>query len=86
MHSSRPFITEKGYVGLCPDESASGDAIFIPSGGHVPYIVRDISLSGVSIESPGSWRLIGEAFVYGLMDNELQLESKQGEARLFRLC
>jgi hypothetical protein len=40
MYNARPFISDGGYVGLCPDVSAGGDEIYIPFGSHVPFTFR----------------------------------------------
>ena len=68
MHGSRPFISEKGYVGLDPSLLRPGDVLFVPFGAHVPYVIR---------EEPSKklWRLVGEAYVHGIMDGELDLKN-----------
>jgi hypothetical protein len=96
LWSSRPFLSSKGYIGLCPGPAAEGDTVFIPSGSHCPYVIRR-SEAGVTSHSPllsaqaaGSvdkevWRLLGEAYVHGVMDGELDLGNKVADARKFRL-
>ena len=63
MHNSRPFISTRGYVGLCPIESKPGDVMCILHGGHVPFIVR-------WSEECHAYKLIGEAYVHGIMDGK----------------
>jgi hypothetical protein len=63
MHGSTPFISFNGYVGLCPDNAEPNDVIYVPDGAHVPYIFRRVA-NGMN------YRLIGEAYVHGIMDGE----------------
>lgn len=63
VHDARPFLSESGYVGLCPDTSEPGDEIHIPLGLHVPIVVRQVE--------NGLYTLVGEAYVQGIMDGEL---------------
>ncbi|KAM5349156.1 hypothetical protein ACJ41O_008979 [Fusarium nematophilum] len=85
MHGSRPFISETGYVGLCPRDADPGDVIIVPSGGHVPYVLHRVD--GAVCEGEDGededWKLLGEAFVYGIMDGELELGTK--DARKYRI-
>lgn len=96
LWSSRPFLSSTGYVGLCPGTARAGDTLFIPSGSHCPYVIRRAE---ASITSPGGsvlpaqadlstteeWQLLGEAYVHGIMDGELDLGNKKPEARRFWL-
>jgi hypothetical protein len=34
------YVTERGFVGLCPQETKIGDIIGLPSGASVPYVLR----------------------------------------------
>ncbi|KAH7079453.1 heterokaryon incompatibility protein-domain-containing protein [Paraphoma chrysanthemicola] len=68
MYDSRSFISESGYVGLCPLESQTGDTIAIFVGARVPYVIRQAG-------EPGTWTLVGEAHVYGIMDGEFMLDT-----------
>ncbi|KAJ3521164.1 hypothetical protein NM208_g13417 [Fusarium decemcellulare] len=81
MHESRPFISDLGYVGLCPAGAGPGDTIFIPAGGHVPYIIR---CAGTQ-ENLQQWRLLSESFVYSIMDNELGLERLDSSITRYQL-
>jgi hypothetical protein len=81
LWSSRPFSTALGHVGLCPSSTKDGDAVFIPYGGHCPYIIRKVPDSS---QTEGRWELIGEAYVHGIMDGELL--PKLSEAKKFRFA
>jgi hypothetical protein len=76
MYDSRPFLSAHGYAGLCLGRTQLGDIICILLGAHVPYIIREVS--------DCKYKLIGEAYVYGIMDGEfVNQESPQPE--IFKL-
>lgn len=58
----RFFITKNGYIGLGPKSMQAGDSVFVFPGGIVPFILRTSDL--------GSYRLVGEAYVHGIMNGE----------------
>lgn len=72
----KPFISTKGYVGLVPGHSLPGDTIIIIFGTVQPFVVRNVGKD--------RWELIGEAYVYGLMDGEFMQGNFQTEE--FPLC
>ena len=55
------FTTTKDLIGLGPRSMCKGDIICIMSGGRVPYVLR---------EEGDHHRLIGEAYVHGLMEGQ----------------
>lgn len=57
----RIFRTEGGYVGLAPRFADVGDKIAILKGGRVAYALRSVS---------SRWRLLGDAYVHGIMRGE----------------
>ncbi|KAI1326264.1 heterokaryon incompatibility protein-domain-containing protein [Xylariaceae sp. FL0255] len=65
MAGRRPFRSPRGYVGLGPGDLAPGDTIAIPYGSPVPFAFR--SNAG---EDNGPYRLVGEMYVFGIMDGE----------------
>lgn len=82
LYGSQAFITRKGYVGLCQDTVGGDDRVFIPSGSHCLYVIRKASIGGTD-PSPGSpsatterRTLLGEAYIHGIMDGELDLGKK----------
>ncbi|KAK3903719.1 heterokaryon incompatibility protein-domain-containing protein [Staphylotrichum tortipilum] len=100
LWSSRPFVSCKGYVGLCPSTAKVGDTVFIPSGSHCPYVISHTDKTTAATASSKSspvppdaatekeircWKLLGEAYVHGIMDGELDLGSKTAEALDHRL-
>ncbi len=66
LRSCRPFISQTGYVGLAPPHAEPGDQICVFHGGISPYIIRS------SCQDPQGpkYRLIGAAFVHGIMYGE----------------
>lgn len=60
----RLLVTSRGYLGLAPWNAKVGDAFFILKGGKTPFLLREH-------EAPGQGhRLVGEAFMYGIMAGE----------------
>jgi hypothetical protein len=59
----RPLLASDGYLGIGPHETEQGDLVFILLGADTPYILRRQG-------EDGTLRLIGEAYVHGVMDGE----------------
>ena len=67
--------TEK--EGLCPDQTEEGDAVCILYGCSVPVILRNVN---------GNYKLIGECFLFGMMDGEaLSVERFTSQAQQFEI-
>lgn len=70
----RFFVSKNGYIGLAPPHAEVGDMICVLAGGKMPFIVRALekskanSKSSKELETHG--RLLGDAYVHGLMDGE----------------
>lgn len=62
QHDRKPLLSNKGHVGLVPANAEPGDYICIFLGLAVPFVLRAVT--------GGKFRLIGEAYVYGIMDGE----------------
>jgi hypothetical protein len=54
-------VTECGYLGPVPEGTREGDSVCILLGAGVPFVLRF---------DDGYWRLVGEAYIYGLMRGE----------------
>jgi len=67
----RPFVTVKGFVGLAPKHVEEADVIVIFPGARFPYVLRRCD--------DGTYLLIGEAYVDGIMDGELATEGSSTE-------
>lgn len=59
-------ITERGRMCLVPALTKIGDEVFIPHGARTPFIVRQVQVS----KHGGTYELIGEAYVQGIMMGE----------------
>jgi hypothetical protein len=59
------FTTQSGYFGMAPASIQQGDAIVLISGLQTPLVVRPVDDGG------NEYRLLGPAFVLGLMEGEL---------------
>src|SRR3569833_392495 len=83
----RFMLTERGFVGWAPDnmygktqdQTLVGDKICIIYGCSVPLVVRPLR---------DRWRVVGEAYVQGLMHGEALALLKSGECaeRIFTFC
>jgi hypothetical protein len=64
------FITETGYMGIGPDVLMAGDKICVVLGCNVPLLLR---------KNQEHFILVGECFVWGLMDGEaMRMTKKEG--------
>ena len=59
--------TSEGYIGLVPAKTQPGDCVWLLKGGNVPFVIRDES---------GTKRLVGEAYIHGIMKGEAFDEGK----------
>jgi hypothetical protein len=71
----RLIKTQQGYLGISSMEAKPGDRVCILFGSQVPVVLR---------ADGENWKVIGEAYVHGIMDSEaLRGDPK---ARTFVLC
>lgn len=63
LGTRRLFRTEGGLLGIGPLEINMGDEVWILAGAKTPLVLRD--------GSPGRKKLLGEAYVHGLMHGEV---------------
>ncbi|KAL9597098.1 MAG: hypothetical protein Q9219_005381, partial [cf. Caloplaca sp. 3 TL-2023] len=49
----RFIVTEKGYLGIVPNEAKIGDVVAILQGGRIPFVLK------ASVTRPGAFRLVG---------------------------
>ncbi|CZR54792.1 uncharacterized protein PAC_04676 [Phialocephala subalpina] len=79
LKSRRPFVTQKGYLGMAPSRSQADDVVVVLYGGKVPYVIRPIP------GNPDHFELIGACYCDGIMDGELFQTTKEVEDRIFVL-
>ena len=61
QHNRRPFLSSMGYLGLVPAQSEREDVVCIVEGAAMPFVFRKFG---------EFYKLVGEAYVYGIMDGE----------------
>ena len=71
MQNRRPFLSQRGYVGLGPADMQPGDIIYVLLGSTVPYVLRP---SGSSC-----FTFVGEAYCDGVMDGEIMEDAPREE-------
>lgn len=59
----RFVITERGYLGLTPDQPRQGDVLAVLYGGELPVILH-------AFKENGEYQLVGESYVHGIMNGE----------------
>jgi hypothetical protein len=67
------FLTKSDYMGLGPPGTNNGDLICILLGCHVPLVLRRVR---------GYYLVVGECFIYGLMDGEAMQDFEDGRVSL----
>ena len=73
--SKRPYLTQKGYVGLGHEGMRIGDSVCILQGGPVPFLLRKTER--------GDYVLVSDTYVHGIMDGEFM--KTKPELEVFRL-
>ncbi|KAH6874559.1 hypothetical protein B0T10DRAFT_465617 [Thelonectria olida] len=63
LHSCRPFLSSQGFVGLCPSHVQPGDEICVMLGAEALTLLRP--------RGDGSYSVVGEAYVHGIMFGEM---------------
>lgn len=58
----RFIVSDRGYMGIAPENSKQGDIVCILVGGRAPFILR--------ATAKGGHHLVGECYVHGIMDGE----------------
>ncbi|KAK1759882.1 heterokaryon incompatibility protein-domain-containing protein [Echria macrotheca] len=69
------FISEDGFMGLVPQLARKEDVVVHLFGGVPLYVLRE--------KEDGVWGFLGEAFVYGLMDGEVEFDMDEGRVENF---
>ncbi|KAK4442812.1 heterokaryon incompatibility protein-domain-containing protein [Podospora aff. communis PSN243] len=65
--------TERGYLGMVPDEAREGDILVFFAGAKVPHVLRpaEVALKVKGRRWPGwSFSLVGDCYLHGLMRGE----------------
>ncbi|TGJ79535.1 hypothetical protein E0Z10_g9225 [Xylaria hypoxylon] len=72
MAGRRPFRSHNGYVGLGPADLTVADTVGIPYGSPVPFAFRRVGEGEDTV-----YRLVGEVYVFGIMDGEFMKVHRQ---------
>ncbi|KAI8625927.1 HET-domain-containing protein [Xylariaceae sp. FL1651] len=70
----RPMLSTQGYVGLVPSDTQEGDVLVLLQNCISPYILRPQAREN----EQSSYRLVGEAYVWGIMCGEYKPSESQG--------
>ncbi|KAI1198955.1 putative heterokaryon incompatibility protein [Nemania serpens] len=83
-------VTERGYIGVVPPYSEVGDAVFIISGGQVPFLLRrPAGAEDLTEPGRGAWQLVGESYFHGMMDGEMmdgEMMAEEHAEQAIELC
>ncbi|KAI9773498.1 MAG: hypothetical protein M1839_002080 [Geoglossum umbratile] len=58
----RLFRTDRNYLGIAAQSLQKGDVVWVLAGAAVPVVLRRLP--------SGNWKLVGEAYVHGIMNGE----------------
>jgi hypothetical protein len=96
-HRNRKYIiTRSGYIGIAPENCKVGDVIAIFDGAQTPFVLRLAEKPG-SLERIGNigsevretvgelWEIVGDCYLYGLMNNEVLRPEWNDKRRSFWL-
>jgi hypothetical protein len=70
------IITKSGLMGLGPKHTRAGDAVAVLTGAKVPFVLRATGVYqtqreiGVGFRSIREYRVVGDAYVHGIMQGE----------------
>ncbi|KAH8681991.1 heterokaryon incompatibility protein-domain-containing protein [Xylariales sp. PMI_506] len=73
----RLAITSQGMIGLVPGATRLGDTVVVLAGSQFPHVVRRLGDDELPSRNPnkenhsGNYRLVGEAYIHGIMDGEM---------------
>ena len=78
LHGRRLFVTLKGYLALGPRSLRPGDAVYVVAGAKMPLILRHGDPWGIQscmkrqvyADEPEELRLVGPAYVHGIMQGQ----------------
>jgi hypothetical protein len=65
--------TQAGYFALVPAQTQVGDSIAICQGGRTPLVLRALN------PTCGTWTLLGDSYVHGIMNGEAFQEGRSTE-------
>ncbi|KAM0268902.1 hypothetical protein ACHAQH_009862, partial [Verticillium albo-atrum] len=63
LSGKRPFLTENGFLGMCPDGAQAGDVVVVLTGSRIPHVLRPV-------QGGERFSFVGEAYCDGIMYGE----------------
>ncbi|EGY19013.1 hypothetical protein VD0002_g1954 [Verticillium dahliae] len=60
----RPFVTRRGFLGMCAGGTSEGDIVVVFCGSRIPHILRPL-------QGGERFSFVGEAYCDGIMDGEI---------------
>ncbi|KAJ4376490.1 hypothetical protein N0V83_001774 [Neocucurbitaria cava] len=76
--SRRLMVTDRGYVGMAPCRARQGDVVAILFGCRIPLVLR-------RVDDQDAWQVIGEAYMDGWMNGEVETLVDSGEREIKRI-
>lgn len=70
LNGKRLFVSNKGYIGLCPAAAMPGDIIAVLYGCKMPFVLRPVPDRKSTAGLCSAYTLVGECYVHGLMNGE----------------
>lgn len=77
MSNKRPYLTEKGYLGMAQFQAQPGDVVVVFMGAEIAYVLRPVGGKDTSMDN--TYAFVGEAYCDGVMDGEIMLTEDKRE-------
>lgn len=71
LHNRKIFRTRTGFYGVCHFNVRPGDFCTVFRGANIPFVLRSSATDERDASYPDSYRLIGEAYIQGVMNGEI---------------
>ncbi|KAJ3522877.1 hypothetical protein NM208_g12680 [Fusarium decemcellulare] len=71
------FVTEGGRIGVGPRGTREGDQVNVVAGSKVPLLLRQCGNATSEVVCDAThegYMVVGDAYVYGIMDGEIQMQ------------
>ena len=70
----RLFVTRKGYIGIGPEGTQTGNEVFVLSGARLPFLLtRAEEPPGIELVGP-AYNMVGVSYVHGIENGEVLRE------------
>lgn len=79
------FVTGGGYMGVAYPSAEPGDTVCVLFGAHVPFLLRAQNEVCRKCREP-CFRIVGFAYVHGIMDGEVVKEQRRGTFKYAGFC